>query len=88
MIGSEIPEGAKEGDEVDVFVYRDSEGRPIATTRVPKLELGEVAFLEVMQTTEIGAFVDWGLAKELLVPFAQQTQELEAGDRAQVRLRK
>lgn len=76
LIGSEIPEGAKEGDLVDVFVHRDSEGRPIATTRKPKLELGEVAFLEVTATTPIGAFVDWGLAKELLVPFAQQTTEL------------
>lgn len=81
LIGSEIPEGAKEGDEVLVFVHRDSEGRPIATTRLPKLELGEVAFLEVTSTTEFGAFVDWGLAKELLVPFAQQTTELAAGDR-------
>ena len=81
LIGSEIPEGAKEGDVVRVFVHRDSEGRPIATTRMPKLELGEVAFLEVMQCTPIGAFVDWGLAKELLVPFAQQTVDLEPGKR-------
>ena len=81
LIGSEIPEGATEGDELTVFVHRDSEGRPIATTRIPKLELGEVAFLEVMQLTDFGAFVDWGLAKELLVPFAQQTVELKVGAR-------
>ena len=81
LIGSETPEGAKVGDELDVFVHRDSEGRPIATTRLPKVELGQVAFLEVTQCTPIGAFVDWGLAKELLVPFAQQTVELNVGAR-------
>ena len=81
LIGSEIPEGAKEGDEVDVFVHLDSEGRPIATTRTAKLELGQVAFLQVTECTPIGGFVDWGLAKELLVPFAEQTADLNAGDR-------
>lgn len=81
LIGSEIPEGSKEGDEVDVFVHLDSEGRPIATTRTAKLELGQVAFLEVTECTPIGGFVDWGLAKELLVPFAEQTADLNAGDR-------
>ena len=81
LIGSETPAGAKVGDELDVFVHRDSEGRPIATTRSPKLELGQVAFLEVMASTEIGGFVDWGLAKELLVPFAQQTVPLVVGAR-------
>jgi predicted RNA-binding protein (virulence factor B family) len=81
LIGSEIPLGAKEGDEVDVFVYLDSEGRPLATTRVPKLELGEVAFLEVTALTDFGAFVDWGLQKELLVPFAEQTADMRVGSR-------
>ena len=81
LVGSEIPEGAKEGDELRVFVYLDSEARPIATTRVPKLERGEVAFLEVTACTEFGAFVDWGLAKELLVPFAEQTVEMNVGGR-------
>lgn len=79
--GAEIPEGAREGDELDVFVYRDSEGRPIATTREPTITRGEVAFLEVTDTTPIGAFVDWGLEKELLVPFAEQTSELSVGAR-------
>jgi predicted RNA-binding protein (virulence factor B family) len=81
LIGSEIPEGAKEGDEVAVFVYRDSEGRPIATPRMPKVELGQVAFLEVTSCTDFGAFVDWGLARDLLVPFAQQTNDLTVGAR-------
>jgi predicted RNA-binding protein (virulence factor B family) len=81
LIGSEIPSGAKEGDEVDVFLHLDSEGRPIATTRTAKLELGQVAFLEVTQLTDFGAFVDWGLAKELLVPFAEQTTDMRVGER-------
>jgi hypothetical protein len=81
LIGSEIPPGAKEGDEVDVFLHLDSEGRPIATTRIAKLELGQVAFLEVTQLTDFGAFVDWGLAKELLVPFAEQTADMNVGDK-------
>lgn len=81
LIGSEIPAGAKVGDPVDVFVYLDSEARPIATTRVAKLELGQVAFLEVTQLTGFGAFVDWGIAKELLVPFKEQTTEMKVGSR-------
>lgn len=81
LLGSEIPEGAKEGDEVDVFVYLDSQARPIATTRRARLELGEVAFLEAKECTRIGAFFDWGMAKELLVPFKEQTADVRAGDR-------
>ncbi|MEO8798289.1 MAG: S1-like domain-containing RNA-binding protein [Polyangiaceae bacterium] len=81
LLGPEIPEGAKEGDEVDVFVHLDSEGRPLATTRAAKLQRGQVAFLEVMQLTDFGAFVDWGLAKELLVPFKEQTADMRVGSR-------
>ena len=80
LLGPEIPPEAHEGDELAVFVSLDSEGRPLATTKVPKLVLGEVAFLTVTACTEFGAFVDWGLPKELLVPFAQQTKELRVGD--------
>ena len=80
LLGPEIPPDAREGDELAVFVTLDSEGRPLATTKVPKLALGEVAFLTVTACTEFGAFVDWGLPKELLVPFAQQTKELRVGD--------
>jgi len=79
--GADIPEGTRDGDSVEVFVYRDSEDRPIATTLIPKLELDEVAFLTVTDVTRIGAFVDWGLPKELLVPFGEQTRELSPGDR-------
>jgi predicted RNA-binding protein (virulence factor B family) len=77
---SEVGEGTNEGDELQVFVYLDSEDRPIATLRPPKLALGEVAFLTVTDTTRIGAFVDWGLPKELLVPHAEQTRDLTVGE--------
>jgi predicted RNA-binding protein (virulence factor B family) len=76
----EVPAGARVGQPVEVFVYLDSDDRPVATTREPKLALGEVAFLEVTSVTPIGAFVDWGLGKELLVPFAQQSKELHVGE--------
>jgi len=79
LIGSEIPLGARVGDSLDVFVYLDSEGRPLATTRQPKLSLDEVAFLRVTDCASFGAFVDWGLAKDLLVPFAEQTKDLHVG---------
>jgi uncharacterized protein len=81
LIGSEIPEGAAVGDAVEVFVHLDSEARPIATTRTSKLQRGQVTFLEVTAKTGFGSFVDWGLAKELLVPFAEQTTEMELGSR-------
>jgi len=80
LLGPEIPPDAREGDALNVFVSLDSESRPLATTKVPKLTLGQVAFLTVTACTEFGAFVDWGLPKELLVPFAQQTKELRVGD--------
>jgi len=86
LLGPEIPEGAKPGDVLSVFVYLDSEDRPLATLSVPKLSLGEVAFLRVSATTKFGAFVDWGLPKELLVPFSQQTRELDIGAREAIGL--
>jgi predicted RNA-binding protein (virulence factor B family) len=86
LIGGEIPEGAKEGDSLRVFVYLDSEGRPLATTRTPKVTLGEAAFLEVTACTEFGAFFDFGLPKELLVPFPEHTTRLFVGARHPVGL--
>lgn len=79
--GAEVPEGTEVGDELDVFVHFDSEDRPIATSKRPKLGLGQVAFLEVTSQTRIGAFVDWGLPKELLVPHAEQTADMTVGKR-------
>ncbi|MFM1524640.1 MULTISPECIES: CvfB family protein [Helcococcus] len=60
------------GDEVEVFVYKDNNNRPIATTKRSKIELGELAILQVVDTTKIGAFLDWGLDKDLLLPFDEQ----------------
>ena len=77
---SEVPEGAAEGDTIDVFVYLDSQDRPVASARAPRLQLHEVAFFEVTDVNRVGAFVDVGLAKELLVPFAEQTHDLRPGD--------
>ncbi len=82
--GAEIPEGAAVSDTLGVFVYLDSEDRPVATVREPKLEFGEVAFLTVTATPPFGAFVDWGLPKELLVPHGEQTRALAVGDREPV----
>ena len=84
--GAEVPEGTEVGDELDVFVTLDSEDRPLATLARPRLALGQVAFLEVTDVTRIGAFVDWGLPKELLVPHALQTAELRVGQRYAVGL--
>ncbi len=84
--GAEVPEGTQVGDELDVFVTLDSEDRPLATLARPRLALGQVAFLEVTDATRIGAFVDWGLPKELLVPHALQTAELRVGNRYAVGL--
>jgi len=86
LLGPETPRDARAGDHVDVFVALDSEGRPLATTQTPHLALGEVAFLTATACTEFGAFMDWGLAKDLLVPFAEQTTEVRAGQRYAVGL--
>ncbi|MCR5675148.1 MAG: S1 RNA-binding domain-containing protein [Lachnospiraceae bacterium] len=75
-----VPEDAAEGDPVDVFLYRDSEDRMIATTETPKLMLHRTGRLTVRETGRIGAFLDWGLAKDLLLPFANQTARVHKGD--------
>lgn len=76
----EVPQEAKTGDALEVFLYRDSKDRMIATTRNPVIQLGEVGFLKVKEVTKIGAFLDWGLEKDLLLPFRQQTRKVEAGE--------
>lgn len=65
--------------EVDVFIYFDSEDRIIATTRTPTIQVGEFAILKVVSITEIGAFLDWGLTKDLFVPFNEQKEKMEEG---------
>jgi predicted RNA-binding protein (virulence factor B family) len=82
----EVPKDARVGDELSLFVTLDSEDRPLATTRMPALQLGEVAFLRVTAVTAVGAFVDWGLPKELMVPFREQTRDLAVGERHPVGL--
>ena len=68
------------GDEIDVFLYLDSEDRIIATIREPKLSLGNIAVLTVSNVTKIGAFLDWGLEKDLFLPYKQQTVKVKEGD--------
>ncbi len=76
----QVPEGAKMGDQIEVFVYRDSKDRMIATTNEPALKMGQVALLRVAQTGKFGAFLDWGLEKDLMLPFKQQTKRVEEGE--------
>ena len=73
------PHDLAEGDFVEVFLYLDSEDRPIATTQKPKACVGEFAYLRVADSTSVGAFLDWGLDKDVLVPFAEQHVPMEVG---------
>ena len=74
-----MPEGLAVGDRVAVFLYFDTEDRLIATTQQPKAKVGEYAYLRVTDTSDFGAFVDWGLDKDVLVPFAEQHRPLQVG---------
>lgn len=76
----QVPEGTEEGSKIEVFIYRDSKDRLIATTNVPKLTLGELAVLTVKEVGKIGAFLDCGLEKDLFLPFKQQTKRVHSGD--------
>ncbi len=76
----QVPEGAHVQDAVEVFLYRDSGDRLIATTHSPKIRLGELQVLQVVDTGKIGAFLDWGLEKDLLLPFKEQTRKVQKGD--------
>jgi len=67
------------GDSLEVFLYLDSEDRPVATTQKPKAQVGEFAYLKVVATTDVGAFLDWGLDKDVLVPFGEQHKPMEVG---------
>ena len=82
----QVPAGIEAGDPVEVFLYKDSSDRMIATTNEPKLMLGELAVLDVVDVGRIGAFLDWGLEKDLLLPFKEQTVKVEKGDRCLVSL--
>ena len=82
----QVPEGTRVGSEIEVFVYKDSKDRPIATVNRPKLRCGEVALLKVKEVGKIGAFMDWGLEKDLLLPFKQQTKKVRVGEECLVAL--
>ena len=82
----QVPAGAKIGDKMTVFIYKDSSDRLIATTQEPKITLDELAVLKVADTGRIGAFLDWGLEKDLLLPFKEQTAKVKKGDEVLVAL--
>ncbi len=81
-----IPEGFKEEDEINVFVYKDSEDRIVATTETPKIVVNEFACLQVKQVNKMGAFLDWGLEKDLMVPYGEQKSKMQEGAFYVVRL--
>ncbi len=72
----QVPEGTKIGDKIEVFVYRDSNDRMIATTKRPKLTIGEIGYLKVAEIAKIGAFLNWGLEKDLFLPYKEQVGEI------------
>ncbi|MCK5662751.1 MAG: GntR family transcriptional regulator [Thiotrichaceae bacterium] len=73
------PDDLSVGDSIKVFIYFDSEDRPVATTQKPKASVGDFAYLKVLDTSRVGAFLDWGLDKDLLVPFAEQHVPMKEG---------
>ncbi|QOL26036.1 GntR family transcriptional regulator [Thalassotalea sp. LPB0316] len=81
-----VPKDCAIGDTLDVFIYADSQDRLVATTQKPKAQSGEFASLKVVQTNKIGAFLDWGLPKDLLVPFNNQQRPMEVGKNYLVRV--
>ena len=76
----QVPENCNIGDKIEVFLYKDSRDRLIATVNIPKLMVGEVGFLKVSQVTKIGAFLDWGLEKDILLPYKEQTRQVREGE--------
>lgn len=82
----QVPAGSRVGDSLEVFLYKDSRDRLIATTREPRLTVGQVALLKVAQVGRIGAFLDWGLEKDLFLPYKQQTKHVRAGEEVLVAL--
>jgi predicted RNA-binding protein (virulence factor B family) len=81
-----VPPGICEGDNVEAFLFMDSEERPIATTDKPYAQVGDFAWLKVVESNHIGTFLDWGLTKDLLVPFSEQKHKMKVGQRYLVHL--
>ncbi len=77
--GVYVSEDLKVNDEIEVFIYKDSDDRLVATTLLPKIQLNGFAVLKVKEVGRFGAFVDWGLPKDLLIPFAEQNMVLKSG---------
>lgn len=77
---NQVPADMEVGDPIDVFLYKDSNDRPIATVKEPKLTLGQTARLRVVSVGKVGAFLDWGLEKDLFLPYREQTTQVKAGD--------
>lgn len=82
----QVPKDIEVGDPIEVFLYKDSSDRLIATTQEPKITLDQMAVLKVVDTGKIGAFLDWGLEKDLLLPFREQTGKVYPGDECLVAL--
>lgn len=82
----QVPTGANVGDKIEVFLYKDSKDRLIATTKTPLLMMGEVRVLTVAQVGKMGAFLNWGLEKDLFLPFREQTGKVKEGDECLVSL--
>ncbi len=82
----QVPEGTELFDEIEVFIYKDSKDRIISTTQEPKVKLGEVAPLTVASVQKIGAFLDWGLEKDLFLPYKEQMRKVREQDEVLVRL--
>ncbi|MCI7789629.1 MAG: S1-like domain-containing RNA-binding protein [Lachnospiraceae bacterium] len=82
----QVPENIQPGDKIEVFLYKDSKDRIIATTKMPKLMVGEVGLLTVSQVTRIGAFLNWGLEKDILLPYKEQTKKVFEGEEVLVAL--
>lgn len=79
LADKKLPENCQVGDTLDVFVYVDSDGHLAATTKTPLAQVGDIAWLKVVSLNYVGAFLDWGLPKDLLVPFSEQHHEMEVG---------
>jgi uncharacterized protein len=86
MTLQQCPEGLACGDDIEVFIYLDTQGDPIPTTLRPTAELGHVAWLKIVEVNSLGAFADWGLPKDLFIPFAEQQHTLSKGQHALVKV--
>lgn len=82
----QVPEGSSSGDEIEVFLYKDSKDRMIATTTIPKITLNHIAVLQVKEIGKIGAFLDWGLEKDLFLPYREMSRRVQEEDEILVRL--